>query len=152
MCDVWHKPDIAPKRVSKADLKTLAETGEYCGTQMMRLTYPDAEVVIETPEMFGARLLADIAERPEHYFARREVSRTDQELEQFQGRLHRLARQIRVVEKNDLWVCDLRSCEQPFYCEFRNLCRSGVEVDVDTVPTGYKKKHPKAEEVILNEQ
>jgi hypothetical protein len=151
-CDVWHKPDIAPKRVSKADLKTLAETGEYCGTKLVNaLTVPGSppEVLVETPEMFGARLLADIVERPDHYFAQREVSRTDKELETFQARLYRIGKQIRTVEKNDLWVENQRSCEQPFYCEFRELCRSGVAVDAKVVPVGYKKRHPVAEEVVL---
>jgi hypothetical protein len=149
--DVWHKPDIAPKRVSKADLKTLAETGEYCGTKMMRLTYPEAEAVIETPEMFGARLLADIAERPEHYFAQREVSRTDRELEAFQLRLFKLAKQIRAVEKGGLWCHNLQSCEARWRCEFLDLCRSGVEVGLDTVLPGYRKKHQKPEEIQLEE-
>jgi hypothetical protein len=152
-CDVWHEPDIAPKRVSKADLKTLAETGEYCGTKVAApnpLTPGLTDgVLVETPEMFGARLLADIAERPEHYFAQREVARTDKELEAFQARIYRIGKQIRTVEKNDLWVCNLQSCWNKFKCEFMDLCRSGVEVDAETVPVGYKKRHPKAEEVNL---
>ncbi len=146
--DVWHKPDIAPKRVSKADLKTLAETGEYCGTPVAH-PLPESDVTVETPEMFGARLLSDIAERPEHYFARREVSRTDRELVTFQGRLFKLAKQIRAVGRGDLWVANGRACENPFYCEFRGLCRSGVEIGPDTVPPGYRKRHPQAEEVVL---
>jgi hypothetical protein len=152
--DVWHKPDIQPKRVSKADTKTLVETGEYCGT---KVTFPSnygeildtGAVLIETPEMFGVRLLADIAERPAHYFAQREVSRTDQELERFQLRLYKLAKQIRAVEKGDLWCHNLQSCENKFRCEFLDLCRSGVEVDAETVPVGYRKRHPVQEEVVL---
>lgn len=146
-CDVWHRPDIAPKRVSKADLKMLVETGEYCGTKVT--APPEAEVVIETPEMFGARLLADIAERPEHYFAQREVSRTDAELGRFQRRIWQIARQIRYVEKQGLWVCNPASCQSKFRCEFMELCRSGVEVGPEDAPVGYRKKHPKEEEVIL---
>jgi len=147
-CDVWHKPDIQPKRVSKADLKTLAETEEYCGTRISHAvdrTLPE----IETPEMYGARLLADIAERPEHYFAQREVARTDKELEQFHRRLFNIGKQIRYVEKNNLWVCNLQSCENKFRCEFLDLCRSGVEVNPETVPVGYRRRHPQAEEVVL---
>lgn len=150
-CDVWHKPDIAPKRVSKADLKTLVETGEYCGTKIT-LHEPlngDVPFVVESPEMYGARLLADIAERPEHYFAQREVSRTDKELEQFQRRLFSIGKQIRHVEKQNLWVCNLQSCENKFRCEFMDFCRSGVRVEADTVPVGYKKRHTQIEEVVL---
>ena len=150
-CDVWHKPDIAPKRVSKADLKTLAETGEYCGTKITGLA-PQGEAVVETAEMFGARLIQDIGERPEHYFAQREVSRTDRELTLFQARLYKIAKQIRAVERGDLWVCSLGSCNNKFRCEFMSLCQSGVEVGPDTVPVGYRKKHPQPEEVPLEEE
>jgi len=153
-CDVWHKPDIQPKKVSKADLKTLAETGEYCGTHVQ---YPASvhpavigESIVESAEMYGARLLGDIAERPEHYFAQREVSRTDKELEQFQRRLFNIGKQIRHVEKNDLWVCNLQSCENKFKCEFMDLCRSGVQVSPEAVPIGYRKRHPQAEEVQID--
>lgn len=154
-CDVWHKPDISPKRVSKSDLKTLAETGTYCGTELkdfppfftetkstpsgVELT--NCDVVVETPEMFGARLLQDIGERPDHYFAQREVSRTDQELEQFQVRLWRIAKQIRTVEKGDLWLKNLASCQASYKCEFCELCRSGIEVGPDDTPQGYVKRH-----------
>jgi hypothetical protein len=153
-CDVWHKPDIAPKRVSKTDLKTLAETGEYCGTKVVPFPSgagsPGNDTAwVETPEMFGARLLADIAERPEHYFAQREVSRTDKELEVFQRRLFNTGKQIRYIEKQNLWAYNLQSCESKFRCEFRDLCRSGVAVDAETAPIGYKKRHPKTEEVVL---
>lgn len=152
-CDVWHKPDIRPKRVAKADLKTLTETGEYCGTAIAHTAPPKSdEPMIETPEMFGARLLADIAERPEHYFAQREVSRTDHELEAFQLRLYKLAKQIRAIEKGDLWCHNLQSCEAKWICEFRDLCRSGVEVGPDDIPAGYRKKHQKPEEVFLEQE
>ena len=150
-CDVWHKPDIAPKRVSKADLKALAETGLYCGTQVEAPTETPDGNMIETPEMFGARLLTDIAERPQHYFAQREVSRTDADLKQFQVRLYGIAKQIRTVERIGCWLCNLQACEAKWRCEFLDLCRSGVAVNKDTVPAGYKKKHPVEveEEIIL---
>jgi hypothetical protein len=152
-CDVWHKPDIAPKRVSEADKKIIADTGTYCGTCLsLPFTIPSrGEVVIETPEMFGARLLADIAERPEHYFAQREVSHTDKEIEVFYHRLYRLAKQIRSVERDGLWICNLQSCSSKFRCEFLDLCNSNVEAGPETVPIGYRKKHPKPEEVPLEE-
>ncbi len=169
-CDVWHKPDIAPKMLSQAETTALIQTGEYCGEKfvvecaddgnsIIRLTVnrepatitpgKKAIAIAETPALYGARLLADIAERPDHYFAQREVSRTDHELELFQRRLFNIGRQIRYVEKQNLWVCNLQSCESKFRCEFMDLCRSGVQVDSEAVPVGYKKRHPQAEEVTL---
>jgi hypothetical protein len=153
--DVWKKPEIAPKRISKADLKTLAETGEYCGTQISPagawIGGPCLSDVttIETPELFGARLLQDIAERPEFYFQRREVSRTNLELERFQLRLFHLAKQIRMVEKGGLWCQNLQSCQTKWRCEFLSLCQSGVQVTPGRAPTGYRLRHPRAEEMPL---
>jgi hypothetical protein len=100
----------------------------------------------ETPEMFGARLLADIAERPEHYFAQREVSRTDKDLEAFQHHIFNLARQIRYVEGKNLWCKNVKSCRAGFYCEFIGLCQSGVEVGPGDVPPGYVDKYHKTVE------
>jgi hypothetical protein len=147
MCDVWRKPSIKPKKLSKADQQALEETGQYYGQAVE--PSPDG---IETPEMFGARLLADIAERPEFYFGQREVSRTDQELEEFEQRLVKIAKQIKYVEKNDLWICS-NACTSPYYCEFLSICRGNLAVDPDEpAPTGYRwkfKENDKPDEEIL---
>jgi hypothetical protein len=173
-CDVWHKPDISPKMLTQADTAAFVQGGEYCGEKFkigmagddqggirsMSVNNAMAQVVPgkkegtfairETPEMFGARLLLDIAGRPEHYFAQREVSRTDKDLEAFQWHIFNLARQIRYIEKQNLWCKNVKSCTNPFYCEFRSLCQSKAEVGPDDVPPGYVKKFQKpAEEVPL---
>ncbi len=147
--DVWRKPEISPKKLSKADVKTLLDTRKYYEMPIREI--PTGEVIVETPTMFGARLLWDIAGRPEFYFAQREVSRTDDELGQFQLRLFNLAKQIRSVEKGGWWARNLQSCMSKFLCEFLPLCRSGIEVAPDSIPAGYKKKHPKPEEIPLEE-
>jgi len=147
-CDVWRKPEIQPKQITKADRKILVETGEYFGTHISCANLDrGADTIVETPEMFGARLLADIAGRPEFYFAQKEVSRTDYELEQFQRRLFNIGKQLRYIEKQNLWVCNLQACEAKWRCEFLDVCRSGVEIGPDMLPTGYHRKHPQAEEL-----
>lgn len=148
--DVWRKPEIGPKRVTKADIKTLAETGMYCGTAISAIPNAGGDAIIETPEMFGARLLADIAERPEFYFAQREVSRTDHELAGFQERLFRIAKQIRSVERGGWWCQNLQACQAKWACEFLSLCRSGTQITPgEAPPPGYRLIHPKPEEVEL---
>lgn len=168
-CDVWHKPDIGPKMLTQADTATFVQSGEYCGEKFKidQGAWPHADpanlnhllvngapasvtpgkkegtfAIRETPEMFGARLLLDIAERPEHYYAQREVSRTDKDLEAFQWHVYNLARQIRYVENNDLWCKNVKACKAGFYCEFIGLCQSKAEVGPDVVPPGYRKKYP----------
>jgi hypothetical protein len=98
--DVYHKPGIKPKKLSQSDSKKFVATGEYCGQEFEVvvpsewetgewITLENASIMIggklgivepgakpgtfairETPEMFGARLLQDITERPEFYFER----------------------------------------------------------------------------------
>lgn len=165
--DVWHKPDIKPKDLSQGATAEFVETGMYCGAQFNVVSPPDAPAMVssptngteisqtiegkkanamrETPGMYGARLLADIAERPNHYFAQRAASMTDQELVAFQFRLFNIAKQIRFVEKGNRWVANRSVCEQPFYCEYRDLCNSiGFDavpgVGGVAIPSGYEPK------------
>ena len=162
--DVWHKPTINPKALSQKDSKEFVETGEYCGEKfnISHISGPTDDVFIsdkqiittqgkkegtysifETPEMYGARLLADIAERPNFYFVQREIPRTDNQLEKFEADLVRYATLIRNYEEKDLWVCNDMSCTVPFRCDFYDICQNGLEVGPDDVPTGYRKKFKK---------
>jgi hypothetical protein len=164
-CDVWHRPDITPKMLSQGDTADFVCSGEYCGEQFNVQNYKEGQpptvngaaaqvvpgkkegtfAIRETPEMFGSRLLADIAERPEHYFAQREVSRTDQELAEFQRHLFNLSRQIRYVERYGIHCRDRHSCRVPFWCEFKGLCESGVAIGPDVIPPGYQNKFAETE-------
>jgi len=105
--DVWSKPKSRPKKLTQANSKNFVETGEYCGEKFeVNVTnlsteedgfitvngkWADAEpgaeegtfAVRETPEMYGARLLQDITQRPEFYFARREIAHTEEDIKAF---------------------------------------------------------------------
>ena len=159
-CDVWHKPTIRPRALSQKDTKVFLQTGEYCGEkfevgcadnghEILRVTVNGTQAGIvqgkqgiavqETPEMYGARLLRDITERPEFYFAQRTLSKTDQDLQEFAAKLPRIAQQIRYVERNDLWLPNLAACTATFRCDYCDLCRSGVKYQPgDPAPVGYK--------------
>jgi len=162
--DVWHKPDIKPKALSQKDTAAFIETGEYCGERFEVIRNPDNEevgekrimvivngvdslvipgkrgfAIHETPEMYGARLMADIAERPEHYFAQREIPRSDEQLEEFETDLYRIAQAAKSFRRNDLWTKNCRSCESPFWCDFRNICYNHIGVGPNDVPDGFKK-------------
>jgi len=158
--DVWHKPGINPKKLSQGDSKKFVESGEYCG-QEFKLG-PLKEVngvapsivpgkkegtfsIFETPEMYGARLLQDIASQPEAYFAQREIARTDQQLAQYQQNLANLVKLIRYVQEHGLWYEHDRMCESPFRCDFlpiRNTVGC-LNVGEEDVPEGFKKREKK---------
>jgi len=155
--DVWHKPSIKPKALSQKATKEFIETGEYCGEKFevanvendTQIEVNGAQALIEpgkkgfaiyeTPEMYGARLLADIAERPDFYFAQREIARDDRQMEEFEADLCRLVKSVRAYQRGDLWTKNCRSCESPFWCPFRSLCFNHVKVGPTDIPDGYRK-------------
>jgi hypothetical protein len=91
----------------------------------------------ETPQMYGARLMVDIAERPEFYFARKEIARTTDDLERFEKELANIYFAIRNMERTDTWFRNEQQCDATFKCEFCNLCYNNVTI-TDEVPEGYK--------------
>lgn len=158
--DVWHKPGIEPKMLSQKDSKAFVETGEYFGEkfnivgevklgQVFTINGINGAItlgkkegtfkIFETPEMYGARLLNDISERPDFYFAQREIARTDEQLARFDQQLANMSKVIRYVWENDLWYINERSCETPYYCDFRSICYNNQNVGPDDVPEGFKK-------------
>lgn len=81
--DVVRKPQISPKKITKAEIRAVVSLGDYYG---LRVSKPDKQTFIdggerETIAMYEARLSHDCTkERPEHYFARRSVPRLDSEV------------------------------------------------------------------------
>jgi hypothetical protein len=81
--DVIRKPQISPKKITKAEIRAVVSLGDYFG---LKVSEADKQTFIaggerETVAMYEARLANDcIKERPEHYFARRSVPRLDGEI------------------------------------------------------------------------
>ena len=155
--DVWHKPMIKPKKLSMADSKKFIEDGKYFGEQFVieKLHPPvlfvndtQAEVmpgkkegtfaIRETPEMFGARLLADIRENPEKHFARKPIARTDKELARFDREFYNLARVAKFMTDRDLWFVNENRCTATYKCPFYPICFYNVDVSNGQVPNGFK--------------
>ena len=159
--DVWHKPTIRPKKLTQADSKKFVETNEYMG-EKFKLTgtvvpegiesfcvnrvQPEIEpgkkpgtfAIRETPEMFGARLLQDITERPEFYFVQREIPRTADDLKQFEQEMFNIYQTMRIMNKNDRWWVNEQNCEATFRCPYINLCYNNIDVNSSVTPEGFK--------------
>ncbi len=92
----------------------------------------------ETPEEYGVRLAADIRERPDYYFARREVVRLDGELYRAWVEIQDQIELIAVAEDGRWqirnigpWTCRM--------CEFKDLCLNAIRVfEGDNPPAGYE--------------
>jgi len=162
--DVYHKPTIRPKKLTQADSKKFVETGEYCGEKFkvtvdqqpppdgdewLRVNGKLAEIepgakpgtfaIRETPEMFGARLLQDITERPEFYFARREIVHHQADIEAFQYELMNIYQSIRSMAKNERWWINENQCEVTFKCSYIDFCYNHLNIGPDDVPNNFKK-------------
>jgi len=160
--DVYHKPQISPKKLTQGDSKKFAETGNYMGQKfkcdMFGMDFPecgyfninDVKVEIEpgakpgtfaireTPDMFGARLLKDITERPEFYFRCIELTRTDAELKAFEQELYDIAKNMQYMIRSGRFYTNEHACEATFRCDYIGQCYNRETVDQDHVPDGFK--------------
>ncbi len=166
--DVFHKPTISPKKLPIADSKKFVEDGMYFrqkfkiiityneggdpSIKSMTINGHDAVLepakkegqfaIRETPEMYGARLLADIAERPEFYFVRRAIPKTDDELNRFQDELLCTFETMRMMSKMGSWYHCEKQCEATYHCDYLDICYNGIDPDGE-LPSGLVKKGKK---------
>ena len=101
----------------------------------------------ETAEQFGERLAQDTAERPDFYFARREVAVLDSSLAEFEIQrdaickmlLHckAAARHAALPEQGWARNCNGMTCRG---CEFAGFCLQCVHVDEKHLPQGFRLK------------
>ena len=99
----------------------------------------------ETAAAFGDRLAADTQERPDFYYARREVPVLDQDLEEFKVQRFELSKLIlalrqaerRTSLREQAWPRNVNgmSCQG---CEFAGFCLQGVHADAEHVPAGFR--------------
>jgi hypothetical protein len=161
--DVYHKPTIRPKKLTQGDSKKFVKDGMYCeqkfeitfrqepppdGTEYIEInnhlaiTEPGAKpgtfTIRETPDMFGARLLKDITERPEFYFRCIELTRTDAELKAFEQELYDICKNMQFMIRSGRFYTNEHACEATFKCDYIEQCYNRVQVDQDHVPDGFK--------------
>jgi len=159
--DVWSKPKTRPKKLTQGDSKKFVADGMYCGEgfEVVQGSDGDAGVIAvngkpaelepgakpgtfairETPEMYGARLLQDITQRPEFYFARREIAHTANDIEKFERQLYNIYKGIGNMTKTNGWWEDENACEATFKCSYLGFCYNHIDVGPDEVPEGFRK-------------
>ena len=91
----------------------------------------------ESPQQYGDRLNTDIGDRPDYYFARREVPRLDDELAEFQVELWQQAKQLLDSRRHGRWFRNVNrmTCS---YCDFADICLNSVRVAPGSAPTGFQ--------------
>lgn len=161
--DVWHKPGISPKKLTQGDSKKFVVMPEYMG-QKFEITSKDNDInsmlvngvstevepgkkegtytIRETAEMYGARLLFDIQERPEFYFNRKPLPRSINDMKRFERELYGIYKTARYMDKHDAWFCNEQQCEAKFHCQYIPICYNNVDVD-KYLPEGFIRREKK---------
>jgi hypothetical protein len=96
-----------------------------------------------TVDEWGDKLTADICERPDFYFARVEVARLDQDLDEYSQELWWIQRSIRDAQKTGQWfkTVNKQTCS---YCPYFSICTGGEKVGT-VPPQGFEfltDRHP----------
>jgi hypothetical protein len=102
-----------------------------------------------TPDEWGRKLLNDISERPEYYFARVEIARLDSDLSAMLDEMWDVQKVMKDAQNRDRWYQTVSrdSCN---FCPYFGLCSSRWDTNSGEVPEGFVETsiHPELEEVV----
>jgi len=157
--DVVRKPSIRPRQIPLLDACDHKIVRDKHGKRIMnnngtpRQSADTAKGYVlqtrtETPQEYGERLTADIGERPEWYFARREVARTKDDLLDTQYELWQVAKIIHECDKHGRWPRNTQACIGFGKCPYFDLCTSNYDLNSGVVPEGYVRVDDVHQELI----
>jgi hypothetical protein len=92
--DVIRKPSMAPGLATPPEARKYKKDGTL---------YANQRATDETPVEWGARLIEDIASRPDFYYARREIPRLEQDLDLFKWEVWDIAKDLRQAQLSGRW-------------------------------------------------
>ena len=118
--DVIRKPAIKPLKATPMESRKYKKDGTL---------YANCRETDETPEEYFARLQADIAERPEWYFARQSVARPDKDLVDYLEDMWMVGRQIADSERLNRWPRNPSSCNGFGKCDYFDVCAGMAGLD-----------------------
>ncbi|HUT56321.1 MAG TPA: PD-(D/E)XK nuclease family protein [Phycisphaerae bacterium] len=147
--DATRKPAIRPRNVPLLDenwFKVVLDdaTGDrvFKKNGEPRLSAADGMTLQtrrERPEEFGARLTADIMDRPDYYFARQEVPRLSGDLEDARYELWQMGRLLADCERYGRWPRNTNACISYGRCPCWGLCTGGFDPADGILPEGWKQ-------------
>lgn len=147
--DVAKKPAIRPSRVPILDENGMKIVLDAAGQRVMTKDGKkwresgdaaqgyELQTRRETPAEFGARFLADITARPDHYFQRQEIPRLDADIQEFEQELWDQQLDLRQTQRTNRWYRNTNACSGFGVCEYAQLCWNGIEVTREHPPTGF---------------
>jgi hypothetical protein len=136
--DVVCKPATKPKRVVSKDVRAAAETGGYFGFPIpagelreLRSAYEAGRGVkggfsgkfSESMILYGLRLRRLVSDDRESFFSRKEIVRTDEELDEYAREIWQLGNELRLSRLSGVAPRNTSACSQyGRLCEFFPIC------------------------------
>lgn len=157
--DVVRKPAIQPTPVPLVDeigLKIVLDLNGQRVKNKNGNTWRQTASVAEgyilqtrpmTVEEWGEKLTADICSRPDFYFARVEIPRLDQDVEEYRQEVWEIQQTIRDAQRTGKWFRTVTRNTCP-YCPHFNHCSSNEKIDPARPPQGFQivsDVHPELE-------
>lgn len=132
--DVIRKPSILPKKLTRAERTAIAASGTYCET---RVSDEARRWVVteerESHELYEHRLAWDCTkERPQWYFQRRQIPRTQGELAEYAEELWTHGEELKHTRKENRHIRNPGACM--LYgtpCKFLGICSGADSPDSD---------------------
>lgn len=145
--DVVRKPGIAPRQITKAEMKDLLHTKQWFGYDI-----PEGEIATaaetgrETLALYEARLLQDcVTERPQRYFQRRTIPRLDDDIAEYASELWDLGQELVQIRRSGRHIRNSGACmEYNRPCRFLAVCSGHDDIE----STNWRKRefvHPELE-------
>jgi hypothetical protein len=132
--DVIRKPTISPKKISKADIKAIFATKEYFGREVSQATIEDLALsgVRENHELYFNRLVRDTLDRPNRYFQRKLIYRTDGEVVEFADELWQISKTILGANRENIHFPTRAACmNYNTPCEYLGVCSGHDTLESD---------------------
>ena len=118
--DVIRKPTIKPYKATPEEKRKYNKDGSLSKA---------CREFDETPDEWYGRLSADIASRPDYYFARIEISRSDNDLLEYLFDMWAVSREIADAERMNRWSRNSQACSVYGTCEYFGVCTGESNLD-----------------------
>lgn len=126
--DVTVRPMLRPFKKTPPDKIQIKKNGE---------PYANVRLHDETPFDFTVRVAEAMRAEPDRYFARHEIARLDDDLDELRHELWQQSLAIRSAQDAGHWWRNPGACVTPFHCPYLSIC--GSRIDHDYVPSGFRK-------------
>lgn len=118
--DVIRKPTIKPYKATPEDKRKYNKDGSLSKA---------CRENDETPDEWYERLAADIAIRHDYYYARIEISRSDNDLLEYLFDMWAVSREIADAQRMNRWSRNPQACSVYGTCEYFGVCTGEQDID-----------------------